>query len=68
MIARFKKKNARPPMIRFCLSLACSLLLAACAAAPAATATAERDCSSVDAPTGSHLVRHTDCPRAAVQR
>jgi hypothetical protein len=68
MIARFKNKNERPPMIRVCLSLACALLLAACAAAPEASATAERDCSSVDAPTGSHLVRHTDCPRAAVGR
>jgi hypothetical protein len=59
-------------MIRLCLclSLSCVLALAACAADPEGAATAERDCRSVDAPTGSHFLRHSDCARAAgaVQR
>jgi hypothetical protein len=50
-------------MTRLLPALAYALLLAACAAEPETAATAERDCRSADAPTGSHLVRRNDCER-----
>ena len=52
-------------MYRVSLSLACVVLLAACAA-PSETATAERDdCRSLEAPIGSHMMHRADCARPA---
>jgi starvation-inducible outer membrane lipoprotein len=57
-------------MYRVCLTVACAVLLAACATPPE-TATAESDdCRSLEAPIGSHLMHRSDCarPGGAVQR
>jgi hypothetical protein len=70
MIARFKKKNARSAMYRVSLTIACAILLVACAAPPE-SATAERDdCRSLEAPIGSHMMHRSDCapPAGAAQR